>query len=121
MLRFLISVQLRHRNLYSGGTKFNQSNVIEKCFYSMECIFSLTRWALLKESSTSAATKEVDAHGGESVLSLLFMTMDHAWDSLKKNWRLKLALKYGGYQRVEHLKHLISYIRSMMETRKFGK
>jgi hypothetical protein len=78
---------------------------------------------LLKESSTSAATEDMDAHGGDSVYVLqLSMTMDHAWDSLKKNWKLvKLALKYGDYQRVEHLKHLISYMRPMMETMKFGK
>ena len=69
---------------------------------------------LLKESS-STATGDMDAHGGDSAyIPQLSMTMD----SLKKNWKLvKLALKYGDYQRVEHLKHL----RSMMETRKFGK
>jgi len=73
---------------------------------------------LLKESS-STATEDMDAHGGDSAyVPQLSMTMDHAWDSLKKNWKLvKLALKYGDYQRVEHLKHL----RSMIETRKFGK
>jgi hypothetical protein len=78
---------------------------------------------LLKESSTSATTKDMDAHGGDSAyVRQLSMTMDHVWDSLKKNWKLvKLALKYGDYRRVEHLKHLFSYIRSMMETRKFGK
>ena len=83
----------------------------------------ITRWALLKESSTSAATEDMHAHGGDSAyVSQLSNTMDHAWDSAKKKWKLvKLALKYGDYQRVEHLKHLISYIRSMMETRKFGK
>ena len=69
---------------------------------------------LLKESS-STATGDMDAHGGDSAyIPQLSMTMD----SLKKNWKLvKLALKYGDYQRVEHLKHL----RSMIETRKFGK
>lgn len=89
----------------------------------MESSIYITRWALLKESSTSAATEDMDTHGGDSsYLPQLSMEMYHAWDSLKKNWKLvKLALKYGDYQRVEHLKHLISYIRSMMETRKFGK
>jgi hypothetical protein len=67
---------------------------VESCIY-------IIRWALLKESSTSAATE--DAHGGDSVYVLqLSMTMDHAWDSLKKNWKfVKLAMKYGDYQRVE--------------------
>jgi hypothetical protein len=107
--------------LYAGGTKFNQSNVIEKCFYSVESSIYIARRALLKESSTSAATEDMDAHGGDSAcVRQLSMTMDHVWDSLKKNWIVKLALKYGDY-RVEHLKHLFSYIRSMMETRKFGK
>ena len=88
----------------------------------MESSIYITKWALLKETSTSADTDDMDAHGGNSGYEPeLSVTMD-AWDSLKKNWKLvKLALKYGDCQRVEHLKHLISYIRSMMETRKFGK
>jgi len=73
---------------------------------------------LLKESS-STAPEDMDVHAGDSAyVPQLSMTVDHAWDSLEKNWKLvKLALDYGYYQRVEHLKHL----RSMMETRKFGK
>ena len=72
---------------------------------------------LLKESS-STATEDMEVHAGDSALPQLSMTVDHAWDSLEKNWKLvKLTLEYGDYQRVEHLKHL----RSMMETRKFGK
>lgn len=65
----------------------------------------------------------MDVHGGDSIyMPELSMTMDRAWGSLKKNLKVvKLALKYAGYERVVHLKHLISYIRSMMETRKFGK
>jgi hypothetical protein len=79
----------------------------------------ITRWALLKESSTSAAIEDMHAHRGDSAyVPQLSITMDHAWDSLKKNWKL---VAYGDYQLVEHLKHLISYTRSMMETRKFGK
>lgn len=71
---------------------------------------------LLKESS-STATEDMDVHAGDSAyVPQLSMTVDHAWDSLEKK-RVKLALDYGYYQRVEHLKHL----RSMMETRKFGK
>jgi len=84
----------------------------------VESSIYITKWALLKETSTSADTDDMDAHGGNSGYEPeLSVTMD-ARDSLKKNWKLvKLALKYGDYQRVEHLKHL----RSMMETRKFGK
>jgi hypothetical protein len=86
----------------------------------VESSIYITKWALLKETSTSADTDDMDAHGGNSGYELS-VTMD-SWDSLKKNWKLvKLALKYDDCQRVEHLKHLISYIRSMMETRKFGK
>ena len=75
---------------------------------------------MLKESSTSAATDDMDAHGGNSAYEPeLSVTIDYAWESFKKNWKLvKLALKYGDCQRVERSS---SYIRFRMETRKFGK
>jgi hypothetical protein len=77
-------------------------------------VFVVWGHRLLKESSKSAATETMDVHGCDSIyMRELSMTMGQAWRPLKQDSKLvNLALKYGDYERVEHLKQLISYIRS---------